>query len=170
MSSATLIRPGNQFGLGAVSVSSGVSDAAGHLATQLKRVLLDSVRTASGQAMILPAHAALREGYKEAEELIRHGDQALPTAAALREAHELLLALPQWCVAPVPIVEPSGAIAFEWDMGPNRWLVLALKGTGTIEHSAVLGFGNELWGTTNFAGTLGRHESALLAELMRMTG
>lgn len=170
MSSATLIWPGTQFGLGASSVSSGVSDAAGHLASQLKRILLDSVRTASGQAVILPAHAALRDGYKEAEELAKHGDQALPTTAALREAHELLSTLPQWCAAPVPVVEPSGAIAFEWDMGPNRWLVLALKGTGTIEHSAMLGFGNELWGATNFAGTLGRRESALLAELMHMKG
>ena len=52
------------------------------------------------------------------------------------------------------VIEPSGAIAFEWDLGPFRWLVFALKGTGTIEHSAMLGIGNEQWGTRNFAGTL----------------
>ena len=170
MTSATLTSAGQQFGFGTSSISAGVSDAAEHLASQLKRVLLDTVRTASGQAVILPTHMALRKGYKEAEELAQQGDQALPTPAAMREAHELLTALPQWCVAPLPIIEPSGAIAFEWDLGPNRWLVLALKGTGKIEHSALLGFGNEQSGTRNFAGTLGGHESALLSELMCMKG
>jgi hypothetical protein len=118
--------------------------------------------------VVLPAHTALSAGYKEAEELSDHADQSVPTPAAMREAHELLAALPQWCVAPVPSVEPSGAIAFEWDLGPSRWLVLALKGTGTIEHSVMLGFGNEQSGTRNFAGALGRHELALLSELMNL--
>ena len=86
----------------------------------------------------------------------------------MNEAYELLKALPQWCVAPYPIVEPSGAIALEWDLGPNRWLVLALKGTGKIEHSAMLGMGNEQSGTRNFSGALGGHESALLSELMQL--
>ena len=30
----------------------------------------------------------------------------------------------------------------------------------------MLGIGNELYGTRNFAGTLGRHEIALLSDLM----
>lgn len=167
MTSATLASPGRHFGFGTSSVSAGVSDAAEHLASQLKTVFLDSVRTASGQAVILPAQAALSAGYQAAGRLAAGGEQDVPTPAAMREAHELLTALPQWCVAPVPAVEPSGAIAFEWDLGPGRWLVLALKGTGTIEHSAMLGVGNELYGTRNFAGTLGRHELALLSELMQ---
>jgi hypothetical protein len=167
VTTATLASPGRHVGFGTSSVSSGVSDAAEHLASQLKRVFLDSVRTASGQAVILPAQAALSTGYQEAGRLAAAGEQAVPTSAAMREADELLTALPQWCVAPVPTVEPSGAIAFEWDLGPGRWLVLALKGTGTIEHSAMLGLGNELYGTTNFSGTLGRHALALLAELMQ---
>jgi hypothetical protein len=45
--------------------------------------------------------------------------------------------------------------------------VLALKGTGMIEYSAILGLGNEMHGTRNFAGTLGRHEIALLSELIQ---
>jgi hypothetical protein len=168
VTSATLASPGRHFGFGTSSVSAGVSDAAEHLSSQLKRVFLDTVRTASGQAVILPAQAALSTGYQEASRLAAGGDeQTVPTSAAMREADELLTALPQWCVAPVPMVEPSGAIAFEWDLGPGRWLVLALKGTGTIEHSAMLGLGNELHGTRNFAGTLGRHEIALLSELMQ---
>lgn len=170
MTSATQTWPGPKLGYGSSSISAGVSGAAEYLASQLKRVVLDRVRTASGQAVVLATHAALSEGYKEAKELVDHGDQTLPTPAAMREAHELLEALPHWCVAPAPMIEPSGAIAFEWDLGPNRWLVFALKGTGTIEHSAMLGLGNEQWGTRNFAGTLGRHESALLSELMHMKG
>ncbi|MGI0034943.1 MAG: hypothetical protein ACRD98_03625 [Nitrososphaera sp.] len=140
------------------------------LTSQLTRVFLDSVRTASGQAVILPTQSALTEGYREAKEQARFGEQMLPSPAAMREANELLAVLPQWCVAPNPTIEPSGSIAFEWDMGPNRWLVLALRGTGTIEYSAVLGFGNERWGTTNFAGNLGRHELVLLTELMHLKG
>lgn len=168
MTSATLVSPGCHFGLGTSSISAGVSDAAEHLASQLKRVFLDTVRTASGQAVILPAQAALNSGYEEANRLAIGGDdQAIPTSAAMREADELLTALPPWCVAPSPTVEPSGAIVFEWDLGPGRWLALALKGTGTIEHSAMLGLGNEQYGTRNFAGTLGRHEMTLLSELMQ---
>lgn len=168
MTSATLDSPGRPFGFGTSSVSAGVSDAAEHLASQLERVFLDTLRTASGQAVILPVQAALSSSYQEAGRLSSDGDeQAVPSSSAMREADELLIALPQWCVAPVPTVEPSGAIAFEWDLGPNRWLVLALKGTGTIEHSAMLGPGNELYGTRNFSGTLGRHEMALLSELMQ---
>lgn len=168
MTSAILTSPDHHYGLGPSSVSAGVSGAAEHLALQLKRLFLDTVRTASGQAAILPAHAALSAGYEEAEKLVSTREQALPTPAAMREAHEFLAALPQWCIAPVPTVEPSGAIAFEWDLGSNRWLVLALKGTGMIEHSAMLGLGNEQSGTRNFAGALGRHELGLLSELMHL--
>lgn len=169
MTSATLTSSGRQLGFATSSVSAGVSDAAEHLASQFKRVFLDSVRTARGQSVILPAQAALSTGYQEAGRVASCGDdQILPSSAAMREADELLTALPQWCVAPVPIIEPSGAIAFEWDLGPGRWLVFALKGTGMIEHSAMLGLGNELYGTRNFAGTLGRHEIYLLSDLMHV--
>jgi len=168
MTSATLAYPGRHIGFGTSSVSAGVSGAAEQLASQLARLFLDTVRTASGQAVILPVQAALTAGYQEARRLATgDSEQGIPTSAAMREAEELLIALPQWCIAPIPIVEPSGAIAFEWDLGPGRWLVLALKGTGTIEHSAMLGLGNELHGTRNFAGALGRHEIALLSELMQ---
>lgn len=169
MTSATLTSSGRQFGFATSSVSAGVSDAAEHLASQLKQVFLDSVRTARGQSVILPAQAALSTGYQEAGRVASSGDdQILPSSAAMLEADEFLTALPQWCVSPAPIIEPSGAIAFEWDLGPGRWLVFALKGTGTIEHSAMLGLGNELYGTRNFAGTLGRHEISLLSDLMRV--
>lgn len=170
MTTATLASPGHPFGYRSASISAGVSGAAEHLAAQLKSVFLDSVRSASGQSVILPTVTALTQGYREAVEQAHSAEQDYPTPAAMREAHELLAALPQWSPAPGATVEPSGAIAFEWDLGPHRWLVLALKGTGTIEYSAMLGLGNEDYGTRNFAGTLGRHELALLSELMQMRG
>lgn len=167
MTAAVLIPSGQMLGFGVCSVSAGVSEAAERVAEQLKRVFMDAMRTASGQAVVLPIHAALREGYEEAMKLAPHGDQALPSPSAIREADELLAALPQWCAAPNPVVEPSGAITFEWDLGPNRWLAFAVKGTGTIEHSAMLGLGNEQWGTRNFAGALDANGLTLLSELMR---
>ena len=82
----------------------------------------------------------------------------------------MLEALPTWCAVPAPMIEPSGAIAFEWDLGPHRWLVFALKGIGTIEHSAMIGRGVELHGTTNFTGSLGKRERDLLQDLMQFKG
>lgn len=165
---ASAIAYGHPYRAGRSSVSAGVSEPAKHLASLFKRNVLDKFRTASGQSAIIIAIPALSDSYREAEAQAPYGDQSLPSAGAMHEAVELLEALPHWCKMPVPTIEPSGAIAFEWDLGPNRWLVLALKGTGTIEHSAIIGLGNELWGTRNFAGTLGKHEQRLLQDLMQM--
>jgi hypothetical protein len=137
------------------------------LAAQLKWLASEGMRTARGQAAVLPSHSALAESYREAVSLVPSGEQLPPSPAALREAFNLLEALPSWCIAPTPIVEPSGAVSFEWDLGPGRWLVLAVKGTGAIEHSAMLGLGNEQYGTRSFTGRLGKHELGLLAELMQ---
>ncbi len=167
MTSATL-PSGAFYGIGQSRVSAGVSEAARQSVLQFKRGLVDKWRTASGQAAIFTALPALGESYREAEAQAQYGEQTMPSAGAMQEAQELLEALPTWCSMPTPIVEPSGTIAFEWDLGPNRWMVLALKGTGTIEHSAILGRGNELWGTRNFAGTLGEHERRLLQDLMQL--
>ena len=167
MTTATLVY-GYENSFSHSSISAGVSDPAKHLAALFKRSVQDTFRTATGQNPIISTIPALNESYKEAEIQARFGEQTLPAPAAMREAQELLEALPHWCAVPSPMIEPSGAIAFEWDMGPNRWLVLALKGIGTIEHSAMLGLGNELWGARNFAGALGRHEWTILKDLMQM--
>ena len=166
MTTAALISGSRYLGAGTGSVTGGVSGAAGYLAAQFRRLALEKMRTARGQAAVLPSHAALVDGYLEAQSLVPSGEQVLPTSAALNEAVQLLEALPSWCAPPSPIIEPSGAISFEWDLGPGRWLVLAVKGTGAIEHSAMLGLGNEQYGTRNFTGRLGKHELKLLAELM----
>lgn len=167
MTTASLTWPTNSFGSGGASTSAGVSSVAIELAAQLKRMVQDRFRTAIGQTSTLAAQAALFEGYREAEQQAKYGEQAVPSPAALRESDEFLASLPSWCPPPHPTIEPSGAIAFEWDYGCDRWLVFALKGTGTLEHSAILGFGNELCGTMNFAGLLSDHELKLLAKVVR---
>jgi hypothetical protein len=149
------------------TLSTGVSEVAQQLRGQLTRIVTEGMRTASGQSLFVHPRMALQESYREAAEQAQYGEQSLPSAAALHEAHEFLEALPPWAPTPVPLIEPSGAIAFEWDLGPERWLVFALKGTGTIEHSAKIGLGNEEWGTRNFSGDLGRREKGLLAELVQ---
>ena len=167
MTAATL-SGGISYNVRRTSGSEGVSEQAIRLAAVLHASVASAWRTASGQSPGLTVLPALSDRYREAAMDSVHGDQSLPAPAAMHEADLLLGALPTWCAAPAPLIEPSGAIAFEWDMGPNRWLVLALKGTGTLEHSAILGQGIELHGTTNFSGSLGKRERDLLLELMQL--
>ena len=167
MTSMTLSR-GFAYGLRPSVGTAGVSESATWLAELVQRTVYEKRRSASGQSAAFSAIPALGESYQEAAEEARAGEQRLPSPGALQEAKQLLEALPNWCAAPSPVIEPSGAIALEWDLGPRRWLVLALKGTGTIEHSAVLGLGNEFFGTTNFAGALGKRELGLLRDVMQL--
>ena len=168
MTTATARFPGSQIGWSPAAMTGGVSDVAQQISGHVKRMLTDAGRTASGQRLLIAQRTALMDNYAEAQAMAEHGESVAPTPATLREAHSLLAALPSWATTPSPTIEPSGAIALEWDLGPNRFLVFAVKGTGIIEHSAVLGLGNEYWGTKNFAGTLGKHELGLLVELMQM--
>ena len=168
MTTATASFSGSHIGWSSAALSGGVSDVARQISGHVMRVLSDAGRTASGQRFLLAERTALIDNYAEAQALAEHGESVAPTPATLREAHSLLAALPSWAAAPSPTIEPSGAIAFEWDFGPNRFLVFAVNGTGIVEHSAILGLGNEYWGTKNFAGTLGKHELRLLSELMQI--
>ena len=112
MTTATLTF-GSQYHIGRSSVSGGVSEVARQSVSKFKQGVLDKLRTASWQGSIITTLPALAASYKEAEAQAQFEDQALPSAGALKEAQELLEALPHWCAAPVPTIEPSGAIAFE---------------------------------------------------------
>lgn len=168
MSSAVLSFDPRYAG-GGYSRSRGVSQSAMHVASLVKRGLDDAWRTVSGRPAGLAALPELHERYRDAQAQAQHDDErAFPSPAAMQEANELLISLPSWCPIPSPVIEPSGAIALEWDLGPNRWMVLAFKGTGTIELSAILGLGNEFHGKTSFAGVLGAREHQLLGELVEL--
>ena len=168
MSSAVLSFDPRSAG-GGYNRSRGVSQPAMHVAELVKRGLDDAWRTVSGRPAGLAALPELDESYRAAQTQAQHDEeQVSPSPAAMQEANELLISLPSWCPIPSPVIEPSGAIALEWDLGPNRWMLLALKGTGTIELSAIFGLGNEFHGKTTFSGVLGKREHQLLRELFDM--
>lgn len=155
---------------GGYNPTRGVSQAAMHVTALFKRGLDDAWRTVSGRPAGLAALPVLDESYRDAQLQAQHDEEQIsPSPAAMQEANDLLINLPSWCPTPSPVIEPSGAIALEWDLGPNRWLLLALKGTGTIELSAILGLGNEVHSKATFAGGLGKREHELLRELVDLT-
>lgn len=166
MSSAVLSFDPRYSG-GGYSPSRGVSQPAMHVTALFKRRLDDAWRTVSGRPAGLEALPELDESYRDAQAQAQHDEEQIsPSPAAMQEANDLLISLPPWCPTPSPAIEHSGAIALEWDLGPNRWLLLALKGTGSIELSAILGLGNEFHWKTTFAGGLGKREHELLRELV----
>ena len=154
------LRPGSgSTGAGAYGQGSGmpwedVNDQSqlAELSRQENAVLLDHLAEACAEAT---AQAA-------------DGEQYAPTAAAQLEAQQLVLALPSWCGRPQPIVENSGAIALEWDLHGGRWLVLAVKGIGTLEYSAIFADQTQKTGVWNFTGVLGAEPIALLRRLMQL--
>jgi len=164
------IPAGPSYVLRRANSSEGVSPIAIRLTSIVQDAVARAWNTTTGQRPGVAALPALSDSYREAEVQSVHGGQSLPVPAAMREAAALLEALPTWCAVPAPMIEPSGAIAFEWDLGPHRWLVFALKGIGTIEHSAMIGRGVELHGTANFTGSLGKRERDLLRDLMQFKG
>ncbi|WKB51862.1 hypothetical protein [Eleftheria terrae] len=63
---------------------------------------------------------------------------SLPSATAIEEAQRLLdLVTVEW-PAPEVLAEPDGSISLEWEAGDHGWLALAVDGSGTVTHSAVI--------------------------------
>lgn len=85
------------------------------------------------------AEFALMEALEEAEGLNERDANAqdLPSADARREAYALLALLPPGIIAPHPLIEPAGDIAWTWDE-PGAFLVLAISGVGLLEWSAAI--------------------------------
>ena len=145
--------------------SAGVSEVAAQLAESMRQVFGEYLRTARGQGLFASPSEELSTSIAEARNLAAIGEGNSPSAAALKEAHELLDSLPEAFARPVPTVEPSGAIGFEWDMGADKFLILALKGTGVLEFSVGTAPGERSWGVKNFAGRLDSQTLRVLAEL-----
>jgi len=150
---------------GRASVSSGASDLARAMAERTKSAFADYLRTARGQHLFDGAKSELAASLVDARELASMGEGVAPSAAALKEAHDLIDSLPESFARPRVGIEPSGAIGFEWDFGPGRFAILALKGTGVLECSFSDGPGDETWGNKNFAGALDARTLRTLAEL-----
>lgn len=112
----------------------------------------------------------LQDACDQARRQAADAQQTAPSGAAQWEAERLIAALPGWCGRPTPIVENSGAIALEWDLESGHWLVLAVRGVGTIEYSAILGNEPPLSGVWNFQEPLGQEQLGLLRRVMRLVG
>jgi hypothetical protein len=166
MSTATAPFGRPHWGYSSFASSGGVGDIANRIGTDIRDFASDAQRSATGQVRLVQPWAALVDEYSDARDLAGDGEFAVPSAAAMQEAKGLLEALPAWAPSPTPIVEPSGTIALEWDLGANRFLVFAVNGTGRLQHSAILGLGNEYYGSTNFTGALPLRAQTLLADLL----
>jgi hypothetical protein len=147
--------------------SRGVSEAARSVDEQVKQLLEEALRSASWRRKLADPLTELEEGYRESHALGQDEERTPPSVAALREAATLIQSLPSWVPAPTSVMEPSGAIGLEWYLGPNKFLVFAVDGTGRVEYSAILGLGEEHHGVTNFRGGPPRHGLDLLAELLK---
>lgn len=103
----------------------------GELPTPTTSAFQASFRTA--------AEFALMEALEEAEGLNERDANAqdVPSADARREAYALLDLLPPAIIAPHPLIEPAGDIAWTWDE-PGAFLVLAVSGVGLLEWSAAI--------------------------------
>lgn len=155
--------------LGPAAPSASATDVSKFASGALSR-LQTFVRTATGQRLHVQPLGALAEEVAVANQAAAIGEANVPSAAALREAHTFLDSLPDSILRPVPLVEPSGAIAFEWDFAPNRYLILAVKGTGVLEFSAATGAGRRTWGVTNFTGGLDDATLRMLLEVGAIEG
>lgn len=85
---------------------------------------------------------------------------------AIREASQLLQALPAGTPLADISTEPSGAIAFEWYKDEKNTFVISTHGTGSLEYAAINGTGNEMHGRVNFAGDFPRTLNNLLSSFL----
>lgn len=88
---------------------------------------------------------------------------------AIREATQLLQALPEGIPQADITMEPSGAIAFEWYKDEKNTFVISTNGTGSLEYAAIHGTGNEMHGRVNFAGDFPRTLNNLLTAFIDST-
>ena len=147
------------------SPSTGASECARRGSELGARRFLDYVRTARGQLLFADPRQALAKQLRDIEESVAAGEARTPSGAAVQEAHALIDSLPETLARPQPHVEPSGAISFEWDYGKDRYVILAVKGTGVLEYSVAMGPGDRQWGVRNFGGRIDEASIRLLVEI-----
>ncbi|TAN22260.1 MAG: hypothetical protein EPN33_08300 [Acidobacteria bacterium] len=93
------------------------------------------------------------------------GDEPM-SAAGYAQARRLVTALLPWGPRPDISTEPNGEPAFDWNFGPDRWLVASIDGVGRINFASRQGL-ERLGGTTYFFGSAPSRIVSILAELQR---
>jgi hypothetical protein len=106
---------------------------------------------------------SLTQALAEAQALAERG-WTMPEPAAIAEAERLLALVAPWR-APAVLAEPDGAIALEWEVGTHGWLQLRVRGSGQLEHSAVID-GDEYGQLEDFTDRLPPWAETLLKRLL----
>lgn len=136
----------------------------GPAAADLAKVLQESLERRGSASLAAAVHAL--DGAKSEASLPdwgADGDQPM-SARAYVQARGFLLALLPWGPQPIVSTEPNGEPAFDWNFGPNRWLVASISDDGRMSFASRRG-SDRLRGTTYFAGTLPSRLVSILAEL-----
>lgn len=115
-------------------------------------------RSASSTQSVLEARnqeavAKLYEQFREARQILADAG-AGKKFGALTEAETLLASIPLGDDLPEARFEEDGSIGLEWDIGPGRFFLMALDGTGRLEYSIIRGPDDETYGRIPFRGTL----------------
>lgn len=136
----------------------GTSSAAGIIADCWKSQLAHWAVSAS-------LGAALRDLDRVWEERNHPGQGAVQPQAYL-QARAFLASLLPWAPHPDISADAEGEPSFEWDFGPDRWLVASIAADGSISYAANRGMERQR-GTTVFTGSLPETIASLLADLQR---
>lgn len=131
----------------------GVSPDAGKLRNVLSRCNEEYAFPASRQKELDSIRASFKELSETVSEAMYFTDEfEIPSELTLNEASRLLATIPSSFPRPAILIEPSGAIAFEWYRSPKNIFLLSSSGRGSLEYAALFGAGNEFHGKVNFAG------------------
>lgn len=131
----------------------GTTSGASPDASRIPSQYVDFVRgfifgSATGSERIGEPRQEIYDVYNRSRERNWNGQDAeaisLLTAVS---AEELLLAIPSHYPTPEIFADPTGAISFEWYRRPKYRLVISIYDNGSIEFAALLGAGNEVYGT-----------------------
>lgn len=109
--------------------------------------------------------AALRDLELVWEERAGLGEGAMQPQA-YRQARAFLASLLPFAPHPDISADAEGEPSFEWDFGPDRWLVASIAADGRISYAASRGMERQR-GTTAFTGSLPETIASLLADLQR---
>ena len=94
------------------------------------------------------------------------GEGASPVSLqTVREAAKFLAALPLSVRTPEIVPEPSGAIGFEWRLGPNAIFVVSVHGLQTLTYAGLFGAGITSYGTEEFNDSI---PGTVIAHLQRL--
>lgn len=146
--------------------SSGASVDSEKIGQMFRNLIGHCLDSATGQARIADPQSDLIRLYQECNQDNWDGEGArLITPATLREAQRLLEVIPSSIRIPDFFPEPTGAIAFEWYLSPNRVYVLSLSGRRRLEYAGLLGNGGETHGHWFYGGELPRLAGEHLREL-----